>query len=208
MRVSNLYNLLAPIYGRVAPAMFDRLNIRAVQRLGAGGPQSILEVAIGPGRLLGRLSAKHSDKARIVGVDMARGMLKEARQHLEKSLGTARLVQADGLHLPFASGRFDAAVATFFLDVLPQEDLQPALAELTRTITPGGRLILGSFRVNNSLLRQGWMMTYNVIPDLVGRIRPIEVDQYFADVGLRVLRDEEVPDFTGVRMLTLMKATG
>ena len=208
MRVSNLYNLLAPIYGRITPAMFDRLNLRAVQRLSAGGPQSILEVAVGPGRLLERLSAKQGEKARVIGVDMAPAMLKEARQHLEKSLGSARLVQADGLHLPFASGRFDAAVATFFLDVLPQEDLQPALAELTRAVAPGGRVILGSFRINNSLLRQGWMMTYNIIPDLVGRIRPIEIDQYLADLGLRVLRDEEVPDFTGVRMLTLLKATG
>ncbi len=52
------------------------------------------------------------------------------------------------------------------------------------------------------------MLAYKVLPELVGRVRPVDIDDQLREAGLRVLKEEEIPEFTGVKMLTLVKVLG
>jgi hypothetical protein len=52
------------------------------------------------------------------------------------------------------------------------------------------------------------MLAYQVAPDVVGQARPVRIDRFLDEVGLRVLKDEEVPNAVGARVLTLVKAVG
>lgn len=203
MRLRRLYDFLAPLYERVVPGLFELVTSRAVERLTAGAPASVIEVGVGPGQFLDLLGAK--SKARIVGVDISRAMLERARK---TSINSVRLAQADTLALPFRNGAFEGAVAVFLLDVLPAEVTRDALLELSRVLAPGGRLVLGSLQLSNGLVRRAWMLAYHVAPDVVGRARPISIDRFLEEVGLRVLKDEEVPNAVGARLLTLVKAVG
>jgi SAM-dependent methyltransferase len=112
------------------------------------------------------------------------------------------------LRLPFAAGRFDAVVATLVLDVLPDQELPVALAELARVLSPGGRLVLGVMEAPNRIARDIWMAAYRAAPDLVGRLRPVGLDALLLSQPLRILRSENVKGLIGVRVVTLVKSVG
>lgn len=206
MRTGRLYDLLAPVYGRIAPSLSGRVTLRAIERLGAVTPDSVLEVGMGPGGLVRELQTKTT--ALVVGVDMAKGMVGQAKKKVHQNEGRVNLVRADGLSLPFGESTFESVVSLFFLDVLDEDAARVGLEEMSRVVVPGGRIVIGSLHFSSNFLQRSWMLTYRVLPELVGRIRPIAVQELGESVGLRTLREEEVDDVAGATLTTLMKVRG
>ncbi len=206
MKVKTLYDLLAPVYGLVMPALSTRVTARAVERVRAGAPDSVLEVGMGPGQLLRELEKKISGQ--IVGVDISKGMVLQAQRKLTHTANRARFACADGLYLPFQRGRFESIVSVFLFDVLDKDVIPKMLAEMGRVLAPGGRIVVATLHITNALIKSGWMLTYKVLPGLVGQARPATVDEYIDDLGFRVLMEEEIDEFAGARILTLVKVVG
>jgi len=208
MAMSKVDDLLAPVYGRVIPGLYSRAATRTAQRLSAGAPTSVLEVGVGPAHILAAL-AKKNRTAHTVGVDISKAMLKQARRTLSKKKIEANLVCADGVKLPFRDAVFEGVVASFLLDLFQKEKIPDALREMLRVLAPGGRIVVASLQVSNPFLKHAMMFAYRVLPTLVGsRIRPIDFRQFLEGTGLRVLRDEEIPEAAGTRVLTLVKVVG
>ena len=208
MATSKVDDFLAPVYGRVIPGLYSRAVARTAQRLSAGAPTSVLEVGVGPAHILAAL-AKKNRTAHTVGVDISTAMLGQARRTLSKKKIEANLVCADGVQLPFRDGVFEGVVASFLLDLFQKEKIPDALREMLRVLAPGGRIVVASMQVSNPFLKHAMMFAYRVLPTLVGsRIRPIDFRQFLEGTGLRVLRDEEIPEAAGARVLTLVKVVG
>lgn len=206
--MSKVDDLLAPVYGRVIPGLYSRAATRTAQRLSAGAPTSVLQVGVGPAHILAAL-AKKNPGAHAVGVDVSRSMLGQARRTLSDRQIEADLVYADGVQLPFRDGVFEGVVASFLLDLFQKEKIPAALREMLRVLAPGGRIVVASLQVSNPLLKRAMKLAYRVLPTLVGsRIRPIDFRQFLEGTGLRVLRDEEIPEAAGTRVLTLVKVVG
>ncbi|TWP52233.1 class I SAM-dependent methyltransferase [Lentzea tibetensis] len=95
----------------------------------------ILDAGCGSGPLFAALRDRG---AAVTGIDASAGMLELARRRLgaDADLRVADLTDP----LPFADGAFDDVIASLVLHYL--EDWGPALAELRRVLTPGGRLIV------------------------------------------------------------------
>jgi ubiquinone/menaquinone biosynthesis C-methylase UbiE len=202
MHASQLYDLVAPLYERVLTPLHDVGVSRAVERALGAGPESVLDVGIGPGRGVALLSG---NGRRVVGVDVSRRMLRRADAHLTAERARASLAQANALALPFKSGSFDAIVSTYLLDVLSDAELPFALQELVRVLSPGGRLVLGTMSLPNKLARGVWMAAYRALPELVGHSRPADPHPHLATQPLRVLREEHVTGWVGMRVLTTVK---
>ncbi len=207
MRISKVYDVLAPVYGRVVPALYVLATSRAAQRLSAGAPATILEVGVGPGHILTAIG-KLNKSAVSVGIDISRGMLNQYRRALEKHRVGANLVCADALQLPFANGAFEGVVASFLLDLFQQRNIPDALREMLRVLAPGGRIVVASLQFSNPVLKQAWMLARRVAPDLAKRIQPIDFREFLEGTGLRVLLDEHIPAVAGTRLLTLVKVVG
>lgn len=205
MRSAILYDLLAPVYGRLLAPMQELAVSRAAERALAGWPSAVLEVGMGPGYGIARLA--HPTR-RTVGVDLSRQMLRLAAARLSGEHLDASLIRASVLHLPFRSGTFDAVLSTGLLDLLSEANIAVAVTELARVTAAGGRLVLGIMELPNKLAEQAWMATYRTAPELVGRCRPVQLDGSFPGSGLRVIREEHVKGLIGMRLLTLMKAAG
>lgn len=93
----------------------------------------VLDVGCGAGDLAG---AAATQGASVVGVDLADGMVKLARErHPELEFR-----RAEGEHLPFADDEFDAVVANLLLPHLPRAEA--GLAEMLRVLKPGGWLAM------------------------------------------------------------------
>jgi SAM-dependent methyltransferase len=113
-------------------------------------PRDVLEVGCGRGELAERMSRELS--ARVVALDQSARMVE---------LTAARGVEAiigDVVDLPFGDGSFDCTVAAWML--YHASDLDQALEELRRVLTPDGRLVAATSSERN--LAEVW--------ELVGEI--------------------------------------
>ena len=111
--------------GRVSAAVVEPL----LDAAGVGRGTRVLDLGTGTGATA---AVAASRGARPVGVDLAEGMVEAARR-LHPEL---EFVQGDAEALPFPDCGFDAAVAGFVLNHLP--DPERAAAELHRVLGPGG----------------------------------------------------------------------
>jgi len=110
---------------------------KAARLVAAARPRRILDLATGSGDLAKTLRAACPD-AQVVGADFCLPMLEVAR---DKKIPA--LVQADGLHLPFRDGVFDALTVAFGLRNMASWD--QALREMHRVLRPGGLLLVMDF---------------------------------------------------------------
>lgn len=110
-------------------AFIDRLETEIVLRYLRPG-ERLLEAGCGTGLIL-RALRPHAALA--IGADLSAGMLRRARTR------DLDVVQASVTHLPFPDESFD--VVCSFKVLAHVEPIVPALAEMTRVLRPGGRLI-------------------------------------------------------------------
>jgi SAM-dependent methyltransferase len=115
--------LIGTITSRLAESLLDAAGVRSDWR--------VLDVATGPGYVAERAAERG---ARVVGIDLAEGMLELARQRL----AGVELLRADAEELPFDASSFDAVIGGFVINHLP--DPQRALAEAERVLVAGGRV--------------------------------------------------------------------
>jgi len=118
----------------------DVLRRRALV-LGAAAARpgdAVLDVGCGPGFYVADLAGTVGSSGRVVGVDSSAQMLaiaarRTSEPHVEFHEGVAT-------SLPIADGIFDRALCVQVLEYV--NDATAALAELRRTLRPGGRLVV------------------------------------------------------------------
>jgi ubiquinone/menaquinone biosynthesis C-methylase UbiE len=99
----------------------------------------VLDVATGTGRLPLAL-LRERFRGWIVGLDLSRGMLSQARRKLRPYGEQVCLIWQDAGHLPFGEDTFDAVTCMESLEFMP-EPLE-VLSEMVRVLAPGGVLFL------------------------------------------------------------------
>ena len=112
---------------------------RAAKIVRSWKPSRVLDLATGSGDLALALSAACPD-AEVVGADFCLPMLLTAQRK-----GVAKLIQADGLSLPFSDAAFDAVTIAFGLRNM--ESWERGLAEIARVLRPGGHLLVLDFSI-------------------------------------------------------------
>jgi ubiquinone/menaquinone biosynthesis C-methylase UbiE len=100
----------------------------------AGGP--ILDMPVGTAYFTTDV-ARHYPGL-VVGVDIAEGMVREARRVARSAEAALEVVQADAHALPFPDNTFPAVLCSNGLQVIP--GLDPSARELGRVLAPGGIL--------------------------------------------------------------------
>jgi demethylmenaquinone methyltransferase/2-methoxy-6-polyprenyl-1,4-benzoquinol methylase len=117
-----------------------------VSKSGLTQDSSILDCATGTGDLAFEFKA-HQPTVRVVGTDFCEPMLDQARDKA-KQLGVDVPFQtADCQKLPFADGQFDIVSISFGLRNVQEPEL--AMAEFSRVLKPGGRLMILEFGVDS-----------------------------------------------------------
>jgi ubiquinone/menaquinone biosynthesis C-methylase UbiE len=108
------------------------------RRFDLRGAKSILDVGSGAGQIAKHLLKYADSDARITCCDLSPEMLRRARNRLRST--TPSHVAADLCRLPFASESFDCVTCGYVLEHLPEA--RPGLAELSRVMRSGGRMLL------------------------------------------------------------------
>jgi ubiquinone/menaquinone biosynthesis C-methylase UbiE len=133
------------VAGRILDAVNPRIPGRPHQRVvGLVGPNPgrLLDLCAGTG-YLARLIARAAPGASVCALDISPEMLAVGRRQAARERLGARVsfVRADASDLPFADGSLDTVVAAFGFHELPPDVRERAIAEIARTLRPGGRLL-------------------------------------------------------------------
>jgi len=102
------------------------------------GAKRILDVGSGAGQIAGHLLRYADHDAQLTCFDLSHEMLRRARARLISD--RPRWVVADATHLPFADASFDCVTCGYVLEHVP--DVRRGLAEISRVMKPGARMLL------------------------------------------------------------------
>ena len=127
-RASARYEAAAVLQARVADELLNRLELFKFT------PGVVLDLGAGTGRMTSELKRRYR-RALIVALDLAPGMLREARKHQQLFRRFER-VCGDAMRLPFADASVDVVVSSLMLQWCDPPD--PAFAEIRRVLKPDG----------------------------------------------------------------------
>jgi demethylmenaquinone methyltransferase/2-methoxy-6-polyprenyl-1,4-benzoquinol methylase len=194
-RIAGVYDVMNSV---MTAGLHHRWRERAADLARVGPGTRALDVATGTGDLAIALARRGGE---VVGSDFSEGMLERARAKNPH----VRWEQANALALPYDDDAFDAATVGF--GARNFSDLERGIAEMTRVVRPGGRVVvleittptkppLSTFfslwfdRIVPLLGRvTGENQAYSYLPNSVKRFPgPRELGAVMAGAGLRDVR--------------------
>ena len=147
-RASGAYESAAVLQARVRAELLERLELVRLD------PAVVLDLGAGTGLAARELKRRYR-AARVIALDIAPGMLREARRHSRPFRRFAR-VCADAYRLPLPAASIDLIYSNLMLQWC--DDLDRALAEIRRVLKPGGFLALSTFGPDTLReLRAAWL---------------------------------------------------
>lgn len=142
----------------------------------------IFELGCGTGRFAVLLLEQHlPPTASYLGMDISQTMVEIAAQRLAPYADRARVVQSDGtLTFPIPDRSIDRVVATYVLDLLSEANIDQAIAEARRVLTPDGKLCLVGLTHGRDLasriVSSLWSAAFHLHAPWVGGCRPIQLE--------------------------------
>jgi malonyl-CoA O-methyltransferase len=146
-RASGDYEASAVLQARVGDEVLQRLDFFKLS------PSVVVDIGAGTGRVTGELKRRYK-RANVVALDIAPGMLREARKHM-KLFRRFERVCGDVRRLPFADASIDIAVSNLMLQWC--DDLDTAFREIRRVLKPDGLFTFTTFGPDTLReLRRAW----------------------------------------------------
>jgi len=163
--VHSLFSSIARTYDLANHLLSGGLDFlwraRATAIVAGWRPATVLDLATGSGDLALAIQ-RGCPGARVTGADFCQPMLDRAR-----AKGLDNTVLADALHLPFPDSSFDAVTVAFGLRNM--ESWSGALREMSRVLTPGGRLLILDFSMPQAPLRAPYRLyLHHILPVIAG----------------------------------------
>ena len=170
-RIQQMFNAISRRYDLLNHLLSGGVDLywrrRALSQVRGGAPQQILDLATGTADFA--LAAARRHPRRVVGVDVAVGMLRLGAAKLRRrSLPVpVRLLGGDAEALPFCPHSFDLVIAAF--GVRNFGHIPTGLAEAWRVLRPGGELLILDFAEPEApLFRQFYRFYFTRILPFIG----------------------------------------
>lgn len=144
----SIYDLQSLFYDATFGRLVRRRIARAISHMNIKPGDRVLDLGIGTGTSLD-FYPRH---ARVIGVDLSGGMLRECRKKLQqRRLAPATLFQANALELPFAGDIFDHVFMSHVISVV--SDPYRLIMEAQRVAKPDARIVmLNHFQSTNRFI--------------------------------------------------------
>lgn len=143
-RITGVFSRGASQYGQIGPQFFNHFGRSLVNHANIREGARILDIACGRSSVLFPAGEMTGASGRVIGIDLAEGMVEETRQEIQRR-GLANLVvhRMDAEALQFPANHFDVVMCGFAVFFFPNQD--QALAEIARVLKPGGTFATTTF---------------------------------------------------------------
>jgi len=212
----SMFDRIAPRYdllNRLLSAGTDvRWRRRCIDALALGEGGRVLDLCTGTADLLIEFLARGRG-SHGVGIDLSSGMLQRGQAKLRTAGldGRAALLAGDAERLPLGSGRVEGAVVAF--GIRNVADIDAALREVLRVLSPGGRFVILEFSIPQGTFGRLYRFYFTrVLPVLGGLISgsreayaylPASVERFDSPQALA-----ERLERTGFTLVTVLPLTG
>lgn len=173
--VALMYDWSAPAYERIKKYSPNDeqwfLGLPLARSLETVPAPLVLDVATGTGRLPRAVLRQPPFQGRVIGLDLSRGMLREAVNRTAQFADRLTFIWQDASQLPFAEGTFDAVTCIEALEFMP--DPLHVLDELVRVLRPGGVLLITNRVGSDAKFLPGRAFDPDRFEELLGK-RPLE----------------------------------
>lgn len=168
-RVRSVFDSVAPKYDLMNDLMSMGLHrawkAYTVMVADVREGNKVLDIAGGTGDLALAFAEKVGKTGHVVHTDINEAMLRTGRDRLLDAGVALPTVVCDAEHLPFANGYFDRVSVAFGLRNMTHKD--QALAEMSRVLKPGGKLLVLEFsKVAPPLEKAYDWYSFKVLPRL------------------------------------------
>jgi ubiquinone/menaquinone biosynthesis C-methylase UbiE len=137
------YSDSAPLYDQIAGGIYlGALRKYFLPRLSVGPAPAVLDLGCGTGINLLEVARVLGDCSRLHGVDLAPGMIDQARRKAADAGVRAVFEVGDAQALAFEDESFDVVVCNSVYHWFP--DRPRAVAEMSRVVRPGGQVLLST----------------------------------------------------------------
>lgn len=146
---------------------------------------SIFEFGCGTGRFATHLLKEClPTSASYFGIDLSQTMVELTEQKLAPYASRAEVAQSDGtIHFPLADHSVDRVISVYVLDLLPETEINQAIAEAQRVLTADGKLCVMSLTHGETwpskLVSGIWSKLFKLRATWVGGCRPVRLKPFF-----------------------------
>lgn len=193
-KVREVFRSVAPSYDIMNDLMsggLHRLWKHFTINLAAVRPgHKVLDVASGSGDLAREFAKLAGPQGEVWQTDINAAMLGVGRDRLINAGLMLPLAQCDAEKLPFPTGRFDLVTVAFGLRNMTHKDV--ALAEMTRVLKPGGKLIVLEFSKVAAPLEKAYdLYSFSILPKLGKWVAKDEASYRYLAESIRMHPDQE-----------------
>lgn len=193
-RVSDVFDRVAEHYDLMNDLMSLGLHRAwkwfAVQLARPRPGEQVLDVASGSADLARAFARRVAPHGQVWLSDINARMLARGRDRMTDAGCLVPAVQCDAERLPFRDASFDCVTVGFGLRNMTHKDL--ALAEMTRVLKPGGRVLVLEFsRVAKPLERAYDLYSFKVLPWLGERVAGSGESYRYLAESIRMHPDQE-----------------
>lgn len=185
MEVQDNYARVATFYDFWTLLTESKATQKAIELARIKTGEMILEVAVGTGVVFQKI-VRRNRSGLSIGMDISEDMLAKGMKRLRKCNDRAFYFQiGNALHLPYKDNRFDLIINNYMFDLLPEETFTPILLEFKRVLKRSGRLVIVSMGYGTKKNNHFWVWLAEHFPGILTGCRPISINPFLEDAGLR-----------------------
>jgi len=144
-KVKIIYKVLSKVYDLMDLILFSNNMSNPRKALAAQLPNvhiKILDVCCGTGNSSIAIGCKNSNNS-VVGIDLSKDMLKIAnKKTLKHKFSNITFREMNAMYMDFQDGSFDVVTISLALHEMPQDVINPVLAEIKRVLKAGGKFYI------------------------------------------------------------------
>jgi ubiquinone/menaquinone biosynthesis C-methylase UbiE len=203
--VRRTYSKLSRYYDFWGSLTEQKATDRALDLADIKDGESILEVAVGTGRVFERIVSMN-ERGRNEGIDLSPEMLARAEGRLKQHITSYSLNVGDAYSLTFPDETFDLVISNYLFDLLPEGDFSRVLGEFKRVLKPGGRVVITSMTPGKRWYSRIWdRLARNT--DILAGCRPISLEEDIGRAGFTNIHTEYVSQLTFPSMVIRAEKT-